>query len=87
MVNLIARRAIFKTKAGGTLRVTQQEAVVLRALQLADDVPMAAPVVRKRAAAAPVARELTAASTFAAAPSQPEPRWCRYRRWCCRCRR
>ena len=39
MVNLIARRNIYRTKAGGLMRVTKQEAVVLRALNLAYDAP------------------------------------------------
>jgi hypothetical protein len=65
VVNLIARRAIFKTRAGGTLRVTQKEAVVLRALQLADDVPTE-PVEYERTKGIYKRRDLTAESPIPA---------------------
>jgi hypothetical protein len=65
MVKLIARRAIFKTKAGGTLRVTQMEARVLKALKLADEVPAAqpryaAPASKTKAAATYKRRDMVA---------------------------
>jgi hypothetical protein len=64
---VIARKRIYMTPAGGTLRVTKEEAAVLKALGLADDPPvMAEP--RKREYNVYKRRDLVAE-----APATPEP--------------
>jgi hypothetical protein len=62
---VIARKRIYMTPAGGELRVTKEEAAVLKALQLADDPP---PVV-----AEPPKRVYKRRDLVAEMPAAPEP--------------
>jgi hypothetical protein len=76
---VIPRKRIYRTAAGGQLRVTKEEAAVLKALGLADDPP---PVVaeppkrvykrRDLVAEAPAAAELTPQPK--AVPPTPAPK-------------
>ena len=85
MVNLIARRAIYRTRAGGSLRVTKQEAVVLKALGLADEAPATQPYAapaKKTKAGAYKRRDLVAEAPAAAIdPVLTEFQAPRVKRW------